>query len=521
MNYDHMSILIVDDNPINLKVLSTSLKGLGCTLVLADDGDDALARLDDFTPSLILLDIMMPVMDGFDLYGFIRERDELKDIPIIFITALSEPENESRALSLGAVDFISKPFNPEIVKLRVENSLKLVKYTELLKQEKEQQKNRFLSYVSSIINSMPICLIGLDKNLYVNRWNDKIIDISGVSEENAIGRYIVDLLPHFKLELDLIKDSRDNRIVRKSQKRLRITSQGTKYENVTIFPVDNDEKDSVVVLIEDITDQVELQNMVIQSERAKTIGNLAAGISYEIMNPLAGIIQNSQSLISRFGESVPGNIDIATKYNINLNDLHEYLEERHIFEMLNSIKTSGIAASHVIKTLTSFSKSDYSNMVYSPIDSLITQSMDLAKKRFRAENSNSFKNIIIKESVEKNIPNILCEPIKIVQVLLNMFLFAERNIYMVNNKKDREIVITTTIEDNAVRVSVEDNGLLWDVKKLETLKHPYFSGKIEKINEDNSLSLSKFIIEDLHHGKFLIDVNSRGRNIVSIFLPLK
>ena len=127
-------ILIVDDLKENLFVLKEALKSR-YKVVTALSGEKALAIAGgENPPSLILLDIMMPDMDGYEVCKRLKASPRTWNIPIIFVTAVKEPVDEARAFSLGAVDYITKPFNPIIVQVRVENHLRLRRKSELLEQ---------------------------------------------------------------------------------------------------------------------------------------------------------------------------------------------------------------------------------------------------------------------------------------------------------------------------------------------------------------------------------------------------
>ena len=103
-------ILIVDDNPTNLSVLSAALKAAGYKVRMAVDGEDALAQVTRHRPELILLDIEMPKMDGFETCRRLQKNPKTEGIPIIFMTALADTENKVKGLSLDTVDYITKPF---------------------------------------------------------------------------------------------------------------------------------------------------------------------------------------------------------------------------------------------------------------------------------------------------------------------------------------------------------------------------------------------------------------------------
>ena len=118
-------ILIVDDTPDNIHVLMQALKD-DYRVVAATNGEKALKMADlDDQPDIILLDVMMPVMDGYEVCKRLKGNPLTRDIPVIFITALSESSDEEKGLALGAVDFIVKPINPPLVKMRVKNQLEL------------------------------------------------------------------------------------------------------------------------------------------------------------------------------------------------------------------------------------------------------------------------------------------------------------------------------------------------------------------------------------------------------------
>ena len=119
------TILIIDDNLANLQVLFTTLKQANYHVVPAQDANSTFTRLRHFTPDLILLDIMMPDVNGFELYQRLREHQPTAVTPIIFISALSDSEAIIRGFKLGAVDYVPKPFCAEEVLARVSNQLAL------------------------------------------------------------------------------------------------------------------------------------------------------------------------------------------------------------------------------------------------------------------------------------------------------------------------------------------------------------------------------------------------------------
>ncbi|MBF0194149.1 MAG: diguanylate cyclase [Magnetococcales bacterium] len=119
-----IKILIVDDSPSNIRVLSETL-GQEYHVIYAMNGEDAIASAINGCPDLILLDVMMPGMDGYEVCSKLKADSRTNEIPIIFITALDTEQHETVGLELGGIDYISKPINPNLVRLRVRNHIEL------------------------------------------------------------------------------------------------------------------------------------------------------------------------------------------------------------------------------------------------------------------------------------------------------------------------------------------------------------------------------------------------------------
>ncbi len=132
------TILIVDDIPANLNLLAKMLK-TDYRVMVANSGRRALDLITQSPPDLILLDIMMPEMDGYQVCEQLKQQPETQQIPVIFLTAKNELEDEERGFAVGAVDFIHKPFSPSIVAARVQTHLKLKVWNDFL-----QDKNAWL-----------------------------------------------------------------------------------------------------------------------------------------------------------------------------------------------------------------------------------------------------------------------------------------------------------------------------------------------------------------------------------------
>ena len=149
-------ILIVDDVESNRLILEEIIQSIGCYPVLAENGKAALAAVPEVSPQLILTDISMPVMDGYELCKAVKNSRKTRHIPIIFISAFDDPQSIVEGLSYGGEDYITKPFVPEVIKARVGVHLGLgaakrelmemnrrlqVSVNEQLKQMEQEKKN--------------------------------------------------------------------------------------------------------------------------------------------------------------------------------------------------------------------------------------------------------------------------------------------------------------------------------------------------------------------------------------------
>lgn len=145
-------VLIVDDVESNRMILEEIIKSMGCEPMLAESGEQALEVLKEFSPHLILTDISMPGMDGYELCRILKSRENTREIPVVFISAFDEPEDIVNGFRLGGEDYITKPFIPELVQVRVNVYLRLYE----AKQELMEMNRRLQASVEEQLNQMEL-----------------------------------------------------------------------------------------------------------------------------------------------------------------------------------------------------------------------------------------------------------------------------------------------------------------------------------------------------------------------------
>jgi len=209
---DAGTILIVDDNPTNLGVLFNSLTEIGFKVLVAEDGEKALAQVERTQPHIILLDVLMPGIDGFETCRRLKRLKASSDIPVIFMTALSDTVDKVKGFEAGGVDYITKPLQHEEVLARVKAHLtirqlqqQLQEQNELLAQqnvlleEKNEQleelnasKDKFFSIIAHDLRSPFTGFLGLTQFIVENieDWGkDKIKDITAKLHTSAENLY--------------------------------------------------------------------------------------------------------------------------------------------------------------------------------------------------------------------------------------------------------------------------------------------------------------------------------------------
>ncbi len=206
MNEGRKVILIVEDNVAILQGLAELLTDAGYETLTATNGYEALARMQETAPAIIISDIMMPEMDGYDLYRKVRERNEWVDIPFIFLTAKTEEEDIIKGISMGVEDYITKPFDMGVLLARIQARIKRAEeLQEAAKQRQDAIRQEIINVLSHELRTPLTYIVGYTdlaleelKSLNPEEFEDFLQGIKHGSER--LRRLVEELLLVVKLE---------------------------------------------------------------------------------------------------------------------------------------------------------------------------------------------------------------------------------------------------------------------------------------------------------------------------------
>src|SRR6195952_558400 len=181
---------------------------------------------------------------------------------------------------------------------------------------------------------MPSALIALDEQLYVTQWNQEAGALSGTPLDEALNQPIFLAFPPMKSFLPQIKQTVERHTVTKIERVTWVKGEESRHYALTFYPLTGDAGRGAVIRIDDITQRLSLEEMMVQSEKMLSVGGLAAGMAHEINNPLGGILHKLQSTRRRLSNELPKNLDAAQEAGVELDAINRYLSTREVPQLL-------------------------------------------------------------------------------------------------------------------------------------------------------------------------------------------
>lgn len=389
------------------------------------------------------------------------------------------------------------------------------------RKQAERELQSAQRYVRNIFDSMPSVLIGIDPQGVVTQWNKEAEKRSGTETGQAIGQALHNVFPPLAPQLEKVRTALNRREPQTEHNVIFKDTEMTGFFDVTVYPLTANGSEGAVIRIDDITEQVRLEEMILQSDKMLSVGGLAAGMAHEINNPLAGILQSAQVMQRRLDPCSKQNRAAAEACGVNINGLAGYLEQRGLTGMLATILDSGRRAAAIVENMLNFSRKSESNKAPRSLANILDKSLELASSDYDLQSLYDFKNIEITRDYAPDMPVVPCEETKIQQVFLNILkngaqaMFAKRG-----GSSPPRFTLRLTHDALRARVEIEDNGPGMSTEVCKRVFEPFFTTKEVGVGTGLGLSVSYFIITEHHNGTLSVESHLGQGTTFTILLPL-
>lgn len=461
-------LLLVDDHTLNIQILHKILSKDGYKFAVAEDGRGVFEVVKDLKPDLILLDIMLPDMDGFEICRRLKKSEKTSDIPIIFLTAKSEPEDKVRGFELGAVDYITKPFDQSEVRARVKNHLALKRHEDLIKKyaielEYESEKIR------TLLDNTSHGFLSFGKDLIIE--NEYSLECERIFKKHVGGLDFAELIypddAHKQLFLknilhDILTDDNKERVDLYHELVPKEFKLNEKYIEVKYKVIYDTllEDNKIVAVITDKTDTVNLENKI-EEER-------------NILRMVVKSVTNYNDVIEICSE-----FDLFFNRDFKSIIEKDISEEEKILELFRKI--------HTFKGL--FSQMDMLNTVF------VLNSIEHKLSVIKEENPSQVLEEISKLFHNKKPAEFLKKDLDLIKGILGNHFFDKKGVLYVDSEEIGKI-------ENKMMLLLspaERNMLLPSIKKLryrsfkDLLKN--YPDYVRKLAQNNDKKIAHVAIE--------------------------
>ncbi len=390
-------------------------------------------------------------------------------------------------------------------------------------QEREQSLTNAKNYISDLFNAIDSILVGVDARGQITHWNRRAAQMAGKTMEEAIGSHFTAMFPWLEARQEMVARAIARGCIEKDLKFQVMGDAPLGYVSIAVAPLMAGAKQGAVIRIDDVTERVRLEEMMIQTEKMLSVGGLAAGMAHEINNPLAGMLQNAQVIENRLlSETMPANVTAAQGQGITVSAIKGYMTDRGIFALLSAIREAGARAARIVENMLSFSRKSNSGFVVSDLRAIVDETLELAANDYDLKQKYDFRQIEIQRQYCTEKVGVPCDTTKIQQVILNILKNGAQA--MVKNRdvgtKPSFSIFIRKEQDMGV-VEIQDNGPGMDESVRKRAFEPFFTTKPIGIGTGLGLSVSYFIIVENHGGTLGVD-SARGRGARFIVrLPMK
>jgi hypothetical protein len=384
----------------------------------------------------------------------------------------------------------------------------------------EKKLTGFQKYLNSIIDSMPSALIALDEQLYVTQWNQEASALSGTPLAEALNQPVFLAFPPLKPFLTLLKRTVEQHKVEKIERVTWTKEEEPHHYALTFYPLTGGAGRGVVIRIDDITQRLVLEEMMVQSEKMLSVGGLAAGMAHEINNPLGAILHNVQNIRRRLSPELAKNREQAEQAGVCLQAIDRYLQARDVPRLLDDIQQAGTRAANIVSHMLSFSRRSNRQLAPCLLPALIDQALEIASNDFDLTESFDFKSLVILREFDPALGPVPGTANELEQVLVNLLKNAAQAIHQrEDSSTPGQITLRTKLAEPWAEIQVEDNGAGMPESVRKRIFEPFFTTKEVGQGTGLGLSVSYFIITNNHKGQ--MEVQSKpGYTCFTLRLPL-
>ena len=368
----------------------------------------------------------------------------------------------------------------------------------------ESQLTHTRSILDSIIDSMPSALFTLDNNGYIIQCNQQAADWLACERHPLVGKRLSNYISELKDFNTLIDQSLVENCVKKIERLKLSLPIGVFPADITLYPLKDNNLKGLVIRIDDISQREKMEEVIMQTEKMKSVGGLAAGMAHEINNPLGAILQGVQNIQRRIQIDNDKNQEVAANNHLDLQAMTHYLEQRQIIKFINNIQDAGKRAASIVSNMLQFSRGNQKQLSPTLIKDLIERSLNLARADLE------LKKITIHLSSIDDSLLFYCIPSELEQVILNLLqnsaqALSNYNPLPLNENWTPQIHLSAIQDKSHTYIKVKDNGPGMSNNVRRRIFEPFFTTKDIGAGTGLGLSVSYFIITAHHHGQLEIE----------------
>jgi len=386
---------------------------------------------------------------------------------------------------------------------------------------RETDLKKLRETLKNIVDSMPSVLVGVDPEGRVTQWNREARKHSGIDADDALGRYVGDVYPFLAEVMGWVKQAILKKRPFKESKVVTRAKGDVRYADITVYPLDTSSTGGAVIRVDDVTERVRIEEMMVQSEKMLSVGGLAAGMAHEINNPLAGIMQNIQVMQNRLSSDLPKNHEVAQRCGVTMSAIQEYMQGRSMPQMMAMIMESGKRAAKIVENMLSFSRKSEAVTNFCDLAQLMDATVELAENDYDLKKKYDFRKIEIIREYDSRMPKVSCEASKIQQVFLNILSNGAQAMADNPEQTGPRLILRIKMEDGKACVEIEDNGPGMEASVRKRIFEPFFTTKSVGVGTGLGLSVSYFIITENHRGTMTVFSTPGAGSRFVIHLPVE